>query len=59
MVEIRGIEISKEDYEKSKEKGAASLISDSIKMGYGLYMCRTYEANGRYYLDYDRGDSCD
>lgn len=52
-------EISKEDYDKALENGVYSIISDSIKMGYGVYGARVYGADGKYYLTYERGSSCD
>ena len=52
-------EISKEDYEKALKEGASSLVSDSIKMGYGLYGSSVSEVDGKYYLTYERGSSCD
>lgn len=51
-------EISKEEYEKAKDD-PKSIISDDIKMGYGCYMAKVTEVDGKYYLSYDRGESCD
>lgn len=58
MVDVER-EITKEEYEQAKSKGAASLVSDNVKMGYGLYSSSVYEKDGKYYLEYQRGDSCD
>ena len=52
-------EISKEEFDKAKAEGAESLIGDSIKMGYGVYSAEVTEADGHYYLTYERGESCD
>ena len=52
-------EISKEEYEKAQEKSAYAIISDSIKMGYGCYGAAVYEIEGKYYLRYEKGSSCD
>jgi hypothetical protein len=52
-------EIPKEDYDKAQKEGAYSLIGDAIKMGYGVYGARVYGADGKYYLTYERGSSCD
>ena len=52
-------EISEDDYKKALEKGARSLVSESVIMGYGCYCARVYEQDGKYYLSYDMGDSCD
>ena len=57
MVHIE-YEISKEDYEKAKDNPLA-IISETVIMGYGCYCPKVYEDNGKYYLSYDRGDSCD
>lgn len=53
-------EISKEDYEKALRDGAGSLIKNpALWMGYGVYDPRVYESDGKYYLTYSRGTSCD
>lgn len=52
-------EIPKEEYEKALKEGPYSIINDGIKMGYGVYGAKVTEVNGKYYLAYDRGDSCD
>ena len=52
-------EISKEDYEKALKEGAYCLISESIICGYGAYGARVNQIEGKYYLSYMRGDSCD
>ena len=51
-------EISKEEYEKAKDD-PKSIIGDDIKIGYGCYLAKVEEINGKYYLSYDRGESCD
>lgn len=58
MVDIT-VPISKEEYDKAQANGAYSIIGDSIKMGYGVYGASVTEVDGRYYLSYSRGDSCD
>lgn len=52
-------EITKEEYEKAKEKGVYSLFGEYMLMGYGVYDAETYERDGKYYLSYSRGNSCD
>jgi hypothetical protein len=54
-------EITKEEYEKAMESedGAYCLISDSVKMGYGAYSARVFEKDGKYYLSFRMGSSCD
>ena len=52
-------EISKEDYDKAMENGAESIISDAIKWGYGVSRAKVTEIEGKYYLSYNRGNSCD
>ena len=52
-------EITKEEYDKANEKGPYSLIPESIVMGYGVYGAEVYEEDGKYFLSYSRGDSCD
>ena len=58
-MKIRVREITKEEHEQAKQKGPESLIPDSIKCGYGLYYCDTYEEDGKFYLKWEQGDSCD
>lgn len=59
MVEVTR-EISKEDYERAKIDGARSLITNqALLCGYGVYGARVYSCQGRYYLNYERGSSCD
>lgn len=52
-------EITKEDFEKAKEHGVLFLIGESIICGYGVYGAEVKEIDGKYYLSYERGDSCD
>lgn len=52
-------EITKEEYEQARNSSAYTLISQSTIMGYGAYGARVKEVDGHYYLEYDRGDSCD
>ena len=51
--------IEKEDYDKAIRDGADSLISQDIHMGYGVYGASVTEVDGKYYLSYTRGSSCD
>ena len=52
-------EITKTEYEQARNSSAYALISQSTICGYGAYGARVKEADGHYYLEYDRGDSCD
>ena len=59
MVQVDN-EITKEEYDQAQEKGAMSLItSEALLIGYGVYGAFVYEKDGKYYLRYKRGDSCD
>lgn len=59
MTEVKR-EITKEEYDRAQEKNAYELISDTILMGYGAYGARVYVGeDGKYYLRYDMGGSCD
>lgn len=51
-------ELTKEEYEKGKIN-PYYLISDNIKMGYGAYGAEVHEEDGKYYLTFSMGDSCD
>lgn len=52
-------EISKEEYDKALTEGPESIIGDAVKMGYGVYRSSVSEADGKYFLTYTRGSSCD
>ena len=52
-------EITEEEYKKAKAEGVYFIIPESIIMGYGCYGATAAEHDGKYYLSYDRGDSCD
>ena len=52
-------EIPKEEYDKALKNGADSIIGDAIHMGNGVYGAKVSEVDGRFYLSYCRGDSCD
>ena len=58
MVDVT-YEITKEEFEKAQKEGADVLVGDDVKMGYGLYGARVKESEGKYYLSYSRGESCD
>lgn len=58
MVNVK-VEITKEQFKQAQKDGADSLIADYIKMGYGVYSSRVREDDGMYFLEYERGDSCD
>lgn len=51
-------EITKEEYEKGKIN-PYELIGMDIRLGYGVYSATVTEVDGKYYLSYDRGESCD
>lgn len=63
MVHVGPREITKNEYLMAKEKGASSLVPDFVLMGYGFYGGKVFEQEEdgeiKYYLEYDRGDSCD
>ena len=59
-------EITKEEYMNNKDKSASEIIDfvkskipPAIIWGYGCYDCRIKEDNGKYYMTYMQGDSCD
>jgi len=51
-------EITEEEYIKGV-KDPYSIISDVTIMGYGAYSAKVWEEDGKYYLRYETGDSCD
>ena len=58
MVRVR-YEITKENYDLANETSPYRLIPSDVKMGYGVYTAWVEEVDGKYYLVYDRGSSCD
>lgn len=59
-------EISKEVYERAKANNGYLTKEDEIELfdpailyGYGLYGTHAYEKDGKYWLDYSVGSSCD
>lgn len=52
-------EITEQEYKQAQEQGPRCLISEAVICGYGCYGARTIELDGKYYLEYERGDSCD
>ena len=52
-------EITEEEYKKAQEEGPRSIVSESVIMGYGCYGAAVSEHDGKFYLSYERGDSCD
>ena len=58
MVSVKR-EITEEEYKKALEEGPRSIVSESVIQGYGCYGATVSEHDGKYYLSYERGDSCD
>ena len=58
MVDV-SFEIPKDDYDKALKEGAESIINPGIVMGYGVTHAKVTEVEGKYYLSYSRGESCD
>ena len=62
-------EISKEMYDKCREiTGGKTYVPDELEVeifgvavvrGYGLYGTYIYERDGKYYVKYEIGSSCD
>ena len=53
-------EITKEQFVKATEEhDAKGIWSDAELCGYGVYSPKFYEKNGKYYVDFEIGDSCD
>ncbi len=54
------VEISKDDYQKAIAEDAMAIItSPRLLYGYGVYSASVREIDGKYYLTYTRGSSCD
>ena len=52
-------EITEEEYQQALKDGALSIVPECIVMGYGCYGARVSENDGKYYIAYERGSSCD
>lgn len=53
-------EITEEQYKQVKEHhNAAGIFEEREVCGYGVYGDRYYEQDGKYYVSYMLGDSCD
>ena len=54
-------ELTQEEWVKywNGELKKSDLFSESVIMGYGVYLGKPYEKNGKYYLPYSMGSSCD
>ena len=58
MVSVKR-EITEEEYKKALEEGPRSIVSESVIQGYGCYGATVSEHDGKFYLSYERGESCD
>ena len=52
-------EITEEEYKQAQENGSDSLVPEYVVCGYGLYGSNVYEQDGKYFLKWEQGDSCD
>ena len=53
-------EITREQYiDAIENKNTAGLYTPQELVGYGVYQERIYEQDGKCYLDFMLGDSCD
>lgn len=53
-------EITKEQYENATIRhDAKGIFTDSEVMGYGVYGEKFYEKDGKYFVDFTMGNSCD
>lgn len=59
-------EITKEIYDRAKEKGGYIASEDMSKVfsisqlcGYGVYTPKVFEKDGKYYVSFYLGSSCD
>ena len=52
-------EITEEEYKQAQEKGSDSLVPEYVVCGYGLYGSNVYEQDGKYFLKWVQGASCD
>lgn len=66
MIRIEGRIITKEQFKRAMENGGyiddqdmTSIFNEAERLGYGIYSPIVREENGKYYVDYYRGETCD
>ena len=58
-------EITKEQFDRADDRGYLAqqdylkIFDESERMGYGVYADRVFEKDGKYYVSFEMGDSCD
>lgn len=53
-------EITKEQYDRAvNDHDARGIFTDSEVMGYGVYNTEYIEEDGRYFVTFELGDTCD
>ena len=52
-------ELKEEEIEKIETYGVYSIFPDWMLMGYGVYGARLFERDGKKWIYYSTGDSCD
>lgn len=57
---FRKREITKEQYDRAvNDHDTSGIFTDSEVMGYGVYSTEFIEENGKYFVTYELGDTCD
>lgn len=57
---LRKREITKEQYDRAvNNHDERGIFTDSEVMGYGVYKTEYIEEDGRYFVTYELGDTCD
>jgi len=66
MIDVKDWEITKEIFDEAIANGGTipanrylEVFGASLVMGYGIYGTSVREADGKYFVDYRRGDTCD
>ena len=53
-------EITKEQYDRAvNDHDASDIFTAAEVMGYGVYKTKYIEEDGRYFVTYELGDTCD
>jgi len=58
-------EITKEQFDRADDRGYLAhadylkIFDESERMGYGVYADHVFEKDGKYYVSFEMGDSCD
>lgn len=66
MIDVKDWEITKEIFDEAIANGGTipedrklEVFGASLVMGYGIYRTSVHETDGKYFVDFRRGATCD